>query len=359
MLARSLLRSWRAVQPEATFDVVAFRGGSMLDSFAELAPTTVLLDDEEPWDHADPDPDRTAAITRRTRDLAPADASVLVSVAGGQCLALLREQGTIITWVVEQGGDLHWLEAPVGVRWRTNRWMAGSTSSRDELREVLGPRVPIELTPEFVDPPDPDAGRAAELRVTALGDDASVLVIGAGIGTWRKAPDLFVEVAAAYRRRAAPPARFVWVGGERDPLIPRLRTLVDDLDLAEVVRFVDNDDHIDDWMEAADVLCHPARLDAFPLVCILSAACATPVIAFSGVGGVTEMLGSSFVGTEFPDVAGMVDRLIEVLSGDPTAIGAHQADAVRRFLSTTAAPQAVGTLLRLASSATATNEVDA
>ena len=359
MLARSLLRSWRAVQPDATFDVIAFRGGAMFESFAELAPTTVLLDDAEHWDHDDPDPERVAAITERARDLAPAHASVLVSVAGGQCLALLREQGTIITWVVEQGADLHWLEAPVGVRWRTNRWMAGSTSSRDELRERLGPRASIELTPEFVDPPDPDAGRAGELRMTALGDDTSALVLGAGIGTWRKAPDLFVEVAAAYQRRAAPPARFVWVGGERDPLIPRLRALVDDLDLADVVRFVDNDHRIDDWMEAADVLCHPARLDAFPLVCILSAACATPVVAFSGVGGITEMMGSSFVGSEFPDVAGMVDRLVEVLSGDPTAVGAQQADAVSRFLSTTAAPQAVETILRLATASSPSNEVDA
>jgi glycosyltransferase involved in cell wall biosynthesis len=149
------------------------------------------------------------------------------------------------------------------------------------------------------------------------------------------------------------------VGGERDPLIPRLRALVDDLDLADVVRFVDNDHRIDDWMEAADVLCHPARLDAFPLVCILSAACATPVVAFSGVGGITEMMGSSFVGSEFPDVAGMVDRLVEVLSGDPTAVGAQQADAVSRFLSTTAAPQAVETILRLALASTPSNEVDA
>lgn len=359
MLARSLLRSWRTEDPDATFDVIAFRGGPMLDEFTALAPTTVLLDDEEFWDHAHPDPERAAAITSRTSELEAADASVLVSVAGGQCLNLLREQGTIITWVVEQGADLHWLEAPVGVRWRTNRWMAGSTSSRDELRAVLGPRVSIELTPEFIDAPSPDPERVAELRAATLGDDAGVLVLGAGIGTWRKAPDLFVEIAAAYGRREAPTARFVWVGGERDLLIPRLRALVDDLDLTDIVRFVDNDDRIDDWMGAADVLCHPARLDAFPLVCILSAACATPVVAFSGVGGVTEMMGSSFIGSEFPDVAGMVDRLVELTTGDLSGIGAGQATAVGRFLSTAAAPQAVETITRLAASSAPPNEVDA
>jgi len=359
MLARSLLRSWRTEDPDATFDVVAFRGGPMLDEFTALAPTTVLLDDEEFWDHAHPDPERVAAITSRTSELEAADASVLVSVAGGQCLNLLREQGTIITWVVEQGADLHWLEAPVGVRWRTNRWMAGSTSSRDELRAVLGPRVSIELTPEFIDAPSPDPERVADLRAATLGDDAGALVLGAGIGTWRKAPDLFVEIAAAYGRREAPSARFVWVGGERDLLIPRLRALVDDLDLTDIVRFVDNDDRIDDWMGAADVLCHPARLDAFPLVCILSAACTTPVVAFSGVGGVTEMMGSSFIGSEFPDVAGMVDRLVELTTGDPSGVGAGQATAVGCFLSTAAAPQAVETITRLAASSAPPNEVGA
>ena len=359
MLARSLLRSWRDVRPDSTFDVVAFRGGPMLESFAELAPTTVLLDDEEPWDHAHPDPERSAEITRRTSELAAADGSVLVSVAGGQCLTLLRQHGTIVTWVVEQGADLHWLEPPVGVRWRTNRWMAGSTSSLDELREVLGPRASIELTPEFVDPPTPDPARAAELRSAALGDDATALVLGAGIGTWRKAPDLFVEVAAAYRRRPAPATRFVWVGGERDPLIPRLRALVEDLDLADTVRFVDNDDHLDDWMAAADVLCHPARLDAFPLVCIMSAACATPVVAFSGVGGVTEMMGSSFVGSEFPDVASLVDRLVELVSGAAADVGEQQRTFAARFLSTTAAPHAVATIHRLAAASTRATEVEA
>lgn len=338
MLARAFVRWLRGAHPDHDVDVVAFRGGELLDDLLQLCDVRVVLDPLEPWDWRAPDAERLAELEPRLAGLPRADATLLVSVAGGQALPLLPAESCdpIVTWSVEQGEDLH--EAADE---RTARWLAGSTGTRDELRARLGDAAPIELVAEFIETPvAPDDERRRRYR-TALGaTDDDLLVLGAGIATVRKAPDLFVEAALAHvRRDAGRAARYVWLGGEHDEFFHTVRAEVHRLGLGQV-RLVGNVVDVVPYLAAADVFLHPARLDAFPLVCLHAAAVGTPVVAFAGVGGVVEMFGDSFVGSPYPDLTGLVDRLDEL--ADPTRraeVGdAQRARVLSRYTAEVAAP---------------------
>lgn len=315
MLARSLLRQVRAEHPDVRLDVVAFRGGEMVAELEELGPVTVLLHDHEAWDHAAPDPGRVAELEALTGSLDRPDAVLLVSISGGQCLPYFPEPGPrpdgpppVVSWVVEQGEDLHWLDAPVDVTSRTDVWLAGSATTRDELVGRLGPTVAVEVVPEFVQTPAHPAPEAVDGRRTELrGGAGDLLVVGAGIATVRKAPDLFLEVAALAGRRGHDDA-FVWLGGTDDPLWPLLSAERDRLGLDHFTLAPSVPD-LTPTLAAADVFLHTARLDAFPLVCLHAVLAGTPVVAFSGAGGVPEMLGDAFVGAPYPDLSGLLDEL--------------------------------------------------
>ena len=318
VLARSFLR-WLVVEHgDHTVDVVAFRGGELLDDFVRLSPVRVLLDPEEPWEWRRPDPDRISQLRARVRDLPPVDATLLISVAAGQALPFLPPNGApIVTWVVEEGESY-----PYGVDSRTDRWLAGSEGTRLDVLDRIGRDVDVHVAPEFVEHP-PHCSPALRQRCrTALGAVGNeLLVLGAGIATIRKAPDLFLEVALAYRRAQnarpagdgtrAPALRFVWLGGERDGLFHQVRDESVRLGL-DNVRFFGSVVDVSPWLAASDMFLHPARLDSFPNVCLHAALAGTPVVAFSGAGGVPEMLGADFCGSPYPDVVGLAGRLEEL-----------------------------------------------
>ena len=66
MLALAYLRWLRVERPEVAVDLVAFRGGELVEAMRGVASVTVLLHDHEAWDHDRPDPRRVAEIARLT-----------------------------------------------------------------------------------------------------------------------------------------------------------------------------------------------------------------------------------------------------------------------------------------------------
>ena len=338
MLALSFLRWLRKHHPADPVELVAFRGGELLGTALEHAPSIVALDPLEPWHHDDPDPNRVRSIQARLAALKPVDVTLLVSVAAGQLLPHFSSSGRVVTWVVERGEDLHWLSSPVGLADHTARWIAGSHGSAEELRRVLGP-VQVTVVPEFVD----DAvvldenlvGRCRELLDPS---GCSLVVVGAGIATHRKAPDLFLEVALCRRRRRGSDEPFVWIGGEHDPLFPLLLSESRRLGV-DGFRLLGSVVDIDPWFAAADLVLHPARLDSFPLVCLHAARVGTPVVAFDDQGGVTEMFGGATVGAPFPDVGGL-ESSVEALSAqsERARVASAQRFAAAPFFTATAAP---------------------
>lgn len=341
MLAAAVAGWYRAHRPDAALEVVAFRGGPMEADLGAIAPVTVVLDHHEPWDVAAPPAARASELAGRLAALAPASANLLVSVAAGQVLPLLPDEvGPIATWVVEVGDDLHWLDRPIGLVARTDVWWAGSSASEADLRARTGlAATMVRRVPELIADPAPPAEAVRAERRRQLGTSADqLLVVGAGIGTWRKGIDLFAEAAAALGRRSPGRVRCHWVGGVDDPLWPQVDAERTHPDLAHLTMEPPIPD-LAPTLAAADVVLHPAREDAFPLVCVQAAALGTPVVGFSGCGGLTEMLGLGFRGAPYPDLDALVGQVL--LLTDPTLrteVADAQRGAVAAHLASSAGP---------------------
>lgn len=346
MLALSFLRWARNHRPEASFDLVAFRGGDLVDSMVELVPVHVVLDPSEMWDHDNPPHHRVCELRERLARLPEPDATLLVSVSSCQVLPLLQDDRPVVVWSVEQGEDLHWLDAPLGLVDRARRWLAGPGGTADALGDRLPMHTQITVCDEFIEPPQslsPDL--VANCRIAqGVGDD-DVLVIGAGIGTARKGIDIFMEVAAAAHRRGLDRVYFSWLGGESDELHWRVRAESRRLQLNRL-RWFGTVTDVDRWLAAADIFLHTARLDAFPLVCLHAAAVGTPVVSFKGAGGTEEMFGDTFLGRRYPDVDGTVDVLEQLTNpSDRARCGKRQQHVVSaRFTSAHAAPAVMAEL---------------
>lgn len=340
--ARWLLRHHADVRVET----VAFRGGPMVDDFTELGPVVVLLDPSEPWDHGVERPDAGDRLVQRARRLSDADLMLSVSVAGTQSLPYLPEPlPPLFTWVVERGEDLHWIGSPVHDAVLSSRWLAGSLGSATDLAAAVTGDPEIRIVPEFVEPHDLPAPHVIANRRLALGAAHNqLLVVGAGIATERKAPDLFIEVAARSAQRDD--LSFVWIGGEHDERFHQYVTEARRLGHVGP-RFMGNVTDISGWLAAADVFCHTARLDAFPLVCLHAALAGTPVIGFAGVAGLEEMFGAAALTVPYPDVAGLGELLEEL--ADPCrrdeVAAAQCAAATERHVSDVAGPALLAELL--------------
>ncbi|WCO65867.1 glycosyltransferase family 4 protein [Iamia majanohamensis] len=351
VLARTVARWLGDHRPADEVEVLAFRGGPLAADLDALGPVTVVLDDEEPWDAAAPNPERATVLRRRLEVLRPVDANLLVSVAAGQALPLVGAGvGPVVTWVVEVGEDLRWLDADVGLVERTDAWWAGSRASADELEHRGVAPGGCRLVPEMVAAPRAVTGEERQRCREALGagpDD--VVVLGAGIGTRRKGLDLFAEVAGL-ARAGDHRVRAAWLGGTSDPLHPRVageceRLGRDDLRLLPAVP------ELEPWLAAADVFLHTARADAFPLVCLHAAAQGTPVVTFSGTGGTTEMLGPHLRGAPFPDTVALAEEVVALAATGERrrALGDDQRRWVSsRFLAPAAGPVVLRELDRVA-----------
>lgn len=350
MLAIALLQATSVLAPDVPMEVLAFRGGPLEAEASQFGAVDVVLEHHEPWDVQQPDDQRFNELRHRFSTLGPAGANVLVSVSAAQTLPLLPTGiGPVATWAVEVAEDLHWLDDPVQVRERTDRWLAGSEATRAELLERLGPSTSVSVVPEFIaDPPPVGDGERRTARRHLGADPGEVVVVGAGIGTWRKGLDLFVEAATLAAARHGDGLRFVWVGGEADPLPDLLAPHLADgrVGPAQLVPSVADFDAL---LAGADIFLHTARADAFPLVCVHAAAAGVPVVSFSGVGGISEMLGGSMLGAPFPAVDDLVDHLGRLL--DPAvraAAGARQRSAAAPHLASNAAPRLLRELRSMA-----------
>ena len=177
----------------------------------------------------------------------------------------------------------------------------------------------------------------------------NAFVVGAsGTVYWRKAPELFVQIAAAvHRRNRETPIYFVWVGGAEkgDFRFFEMEYDVKKLGLEKYVRFLEHKPNPLDYYAALDVFAMVSREDPYPLVCLETASLGKPVICFAGAGGMPEFVenDSGFI-VPYLDIEGVAERILE-LYGNPNLrekMGASAARKVReRHDILTSAPRAV------------------
>lgn len=312
-------------------DIVAIRGGALLESAVEIGEVNTVLGPYEPTAALVDDGFCRVAATRYLRGLRDADATILVSVSASPLLGIdwIPEGRPVAAWVLERGEDLHWLVNSGSWMQRIDHWWAGARGTADELRARFGIRAGI--VEEFVGDPVPEDGYG-DRRRRALGIEPDArLVVGAGISTVRKGVDLFAEVARRVAVGSDAPTSFLWLGGTDSDLFHKIRQ---DHGIGSTVdlRFADPVDEVRPFLAAADLFLHTARNDAFPLVCLEAALATTAVVGFAETSALEEMFGDAAQTVDYPDVDGLAalaTRLFD-LPAELGAIAAAQRSAVIR-----------------------------
>ena len=190
-------------------------------------------------------------------------------------------------------------------------------------------------------------------RATAdvLGLPRGAFIVG-GCGTldWRKAPDVFLQVASACRQFSLnAPLFFVWVGGTVRSLEHR-RLLHDArrLGIADRVRFVEATKNVQDYFALFDVFLLSSREDPFPLVGLEAAAHGIPMVCFAQSGGMPEFVGEDAgVIVPYLDATAAASAIVRLLQS-PTAreaLGQRAREKVQTY-SIDVLGQAIATLIK-------------
>ena len=121
-------------------------------------------------------------------------------------------------------------------------------------------------------------------------DDAFV-VAGAGPIDWRKAPDLFIQVAQHVGEHQGIPTVFIWPGGNLSSVDGwRVQHDVAHAGVEKQVHFLGAKANPYDYLSAADVFLLTSREDPYPLVCLEAASLGKPIICFADSGGMPEFV---------------------------------------------------------------------
>jgi glycosyltransferase involved in cell wall biosynthesis len=236
---------------------------------------------------------------------------------------------------------------------RTSHFIAVSEAVRKNLIE--NHRIPLEkisLAHGFIPLENFSAPELTQKNRNIrqeLGIPENAFIVGAsGTMYWRKAPELFVQIAdAVHRRNREIPVYFVWVGGaERgDFRFFEMEYDAKKLGLEKYVRFLEHKPNPMDYFASLDVFAMVSREDPYPLVCLETASLGKPVICFDGAGGMPEFVenDSGFI-VPYLDIAAFAEQILE-LYANPTLrekMGASAARKVReRHDILTSAPEIV------------------
>jgi len=322
-------------------EVVLARPGPLVEQFRAAATTTVARLDRH-------GPERSMQRVMSAVGLASAGSSfvdtatrrrvgthepdlTVVNGATEPTIALLRAldpSGPVVTiahelstgWFgnIDAGARSELLE-------RTSQFLAVSECVARFLVDELGvsdSAVHVVHPPVDVDPREPDV-------VGSIG----ATILGSGATDWRKAPELWLRVAAGVRTRSRrDDLRFVWVGGEArgSRAFWPLEHEMTHLGLGTHVDFVGDIDDPAPLVRSATLFVSTAREDAYPLACAEAIAAGVPVLGFDD-GGVGEMVAESGCGVTVPYAREdlLATAAVELLDDAPRR--AEMAERGRRF----------------------------
>jgi len=240
-------------------------------------------------------------------------------------------QVPVITHVHELDMAYHWLGARkmAALIRQSSHFVACAEAVATRLKNLFGiPANRISVHHEMIDGPAVAANAVAvsadQLRREYGLPKEAFVILSCGTFELRKAPDLFVQLAARFKDRlvAGRPVRFLWVGALKDAdMVRGLREDLRKLGMEREVHFISELPSPHALLALSDVFCLTSREDPFPLVMLEAAALGKPVVCFDRAGGATEFcaLGGGLA-VPYLDVEAMARTCGELLA-DPTRAG--------------------------------------
>jgi len=333
---------WFKANSEIPFDILLRSGGDLQSEFEALAPVWIVGTRPD-WR---PVPGALVAAARRPwilRRVAAREPGLVYSntAINGDALRVLSAAGRPVV------SHIHELESVIRasrasfeiVKRYTRRYIACSEAVRTNLVEnhAIAAEA-IDVVHEFIPARRQAADATPQPRgriLQELGIPEGSLIVGAsGTIEWRKAPDLFVQLARTMRQqRRELPIHFIWVGGSRPGSwrLGKLRRDVLSMGMEQRVHFVGARPNPLDYFRAFDVFALVSREDPFPVVCLEAASAGTPIVCFDGAGGEKEFVEDDcgFV-VPYLDVDAMASRTLSLLESAELRrrCGARAADKV-------------------------------
>jgi glycosyltransferase involved in cell wall biosynthesis len=300
-------------------------------------------------------------LSRRIRLPRPPDLVYLNCIASAPVLQLIPDQMPVIAYAHELSHTLQEVRQASPATFaqllgRTDRYLAAADAVKGALVDLGVDPHRIDVCHEFIPNEQPPvAPGAVEAIRRELDLSPGTLVVGS-VGTveWRKAPDLFVQVAqrTITSLAAERDVAFVWVGGPAardDYSLKQVQHDIEQIGLSDRILFVGARADPRPFMALFDVFALTSREDAFPLSCLEASALRTPVVCFDA-GGMREFLKrTERLVVPYLDLGAMVGRICQLLRSESerVTLGQRLGDRVTQsHLVDTVAPILLGHIQR-------------
>lgn len=141
--------------------------------------------------------------------------------------------------------------------------------------------------------------------------------------------------------KKAIPAKLLMLG--EGPDLPSARALANELDIADDISFLGNQDAVEEILPCGDLFLFPSKYEGFGLAALEAMSCGLPVIA-TNTGGLVEVVTQGEDGwlTEEGDYEGMAEKSIQLLSDNQRLNAMSEAarnKAINKFSPESIVPQ--------------------
>lgn len=118
-------------------------------------------------------------------------------------------------------------------------------------------------------------------------------VTSAGLGSWRKGIDIFIQSAFYFSKIYQQPFRFTWIGQIPTPTLKQLEYEISKCGLTDRFYFVGEVTDLSEYLMKADVFFLSSREDSYPIVMMEAAWFGKPVMYFDQTGGSGELVNDA------------------------------------------------------------------
>jgi glycosyltransferase involved in cell wall biosynthesis len=159
-----------------------------------------------------------------------------------------------------------------------------------------------------------------EIRERYNLDENFTWVCACGNADWRKAPDIFLQIAANVKNETI---RFAWIGIKQDdPLAIQLKYDAERLGLIDKIVWIEPTPDAVSIINTSDYFLLCSREDPFPLVMLEAALCKKPIFTFKNTGGGDEFVeDDAGKRVDYLNVCGMANTIDTISLDSAAALG--------------------------------------